>query len=343
MKALDHSSTGTRVQEIPAIHLIIPFRNESRTLPALLERLTEFQDEQGLTLYPLFVDDHSEDSSVDIIKKSILRGLKAELLTSNATGKKAALLTGRQYLKAGFHVTMDADVVPHPQWKNKLSAALSTSADMVILPVLPNQPGNWLSAVSALETISLLGVTMATASIGHPTMANGANLLLRNQMGLDDRPDISSGDDVFVLHDLKRKGGSISAIPRLELAVYTDTPGRWYDWFEQRKRWASKSSNYRDKDTLFLGWSMLFVNGSLLLLLMSLFFTSTGLWMFITLFLTKLALDFLFLHSVCKYYRMTSLLYSYPLAAALNPFQYLVVFLGSRFGGYTWKGRSHSE
>lgn len=342
-KSIHHDDTESGRVDSESIHLIIPFRNEAEQIPQLLERLLEFQEDEGLALNPVFVDDHSDDSSVDMVEHAIGQGLRATLHQSAGFGKKAALMEGRMGLSPGYHVTMDADVVPHRSWKQELHVPLSLSMDMVILPVLPKKPVNSLSKVSALETMSLLGVTMATASLGRATMANGANLMIRNNLGLDDRPEIPSGDDVFLLHDLKRQGGRIGAIPRLQNAVYTATPRRWAEWFDQRKRWAAKSMEYKDRDTLILGWSMLLVNGGILVLLMSIFFTRAWLWMFITLLSTKFVLDFLFLHSICKYYRMTSLLSSYPLAALMNPLQYLAVFIGSRLGGYTWKGRRHSQ
>ena len=98
---------------------------------------------------------------------------------------------------------------------------------------------------------------MRTAKAGRAVMCSGANLIVRRDAWLECEPDlhpeIPSGDDMFLLEAMKRRGKKIAVIDEPDYAAVVRPVPTWRAFFRQRMRWAGKAPKYTDKDILRCG------------------------------------------------------------------------------------------
>ena len=91
------------------ISLLIPFRNEEQQLNQLLDSLTK-QDYGQVLEKVLFIDDHSNDNSKNIIEKySSVLPIEILELPSEKEGKKAAVEFGWRHINSEWIIQLDAD------------------------------------------------------------------------------------------------------------------------------------------------------------------------------------------------------------------------------------------
>ena len=159
---------------------LIPFRNEEKTLPLLLQ---DFLDMKGAIdeLQIILIDDHSTDGTASTVSNLPASGLNLQLVTSNGEGKVAALTTGLALVQTDYIVTLDADIRLEPAWYESILQETCRDMDMCILPVLGLSTGSFASTYSQFDFMSLIGVTFSMAAMGHPVMANGAQLLIKSK------------------------------------------------------------------------------------------------------------------------------------------------------------------
>lgn len=98
---------------------------------------------------------------------------------------------------------------------------------------------------------------MRTAKSGHAVMCSGANLIVRREAWLacepDLHPEIPSGDDMFLLEAMKKRGYNISVIDEPDFTAIVRPAPTWRAFFRQRMRWAGKAPKYTDPDILRCG------------------------------------------------------------------------------------------
>ena len=98
---------------------------------------------------------------------------------------------------------------------------------------------------------------MRTAKRGRAVMCSGANLIVRREVWLacesELHPEIPSGDDMFLLEAVKRKGYQIAVIDEPEYTAVVRPAPTWRAFFRQRMRWAGKAPKYTDKDIIRCG------------------------------------------------------------------------------------------
>jgi len=125
---------------------------------------------------------------------------------------------------------------------------------MVLAPVYQRAGRGFWSHFGVYEFSALQAVTEATAVVGHPVMCNAANMSFRRESYLrhadELRPDLPSGDDMFLLQAVMRDGGAVRHHGRSAAAVETAAAVSAAALLRQRARWASKAFHYRDAPTL---------------------------------------------------------------------------------------------
>ena len=98
---------------------------------------------------------------------------------------------------------------------------------------------------------------MRTAKQGKAVMCSGANLIVRREVWLECEkelhPEIPSGDDMFLLEAVKRRGYKISVIDEPEYTAIVRPLTSWKAFFRQRMRWAGKAPHYTDRDIIRCG------------------------------------------------------------------------------------------
>ena len=105
---------------------------------------------------------------------------------------------------------------------------------------------------------------MRTAKAGHAVMCSGANLIVRREAWLacepDLHPEIPSGDDMFLLEAMKRRGMKIAVIDEPDYTAVVRPAPTWRAFSRQRMRWAGKAPKYTDPDIIRCGALVVAVN-----------------------------------------------------------------------------------
>jgi cellulose synthase/poly-beta-1,6-N-acetylglucosamine synthase-like glycosyltransferase len=150
---------------------------------------------------------------------------------------------------------------------------------------------------------------------------------------------LTSGDDTFFLHALKRQKRKILLLKSKASVVYTLGESTIMGYFNQRIRWVSKSRHYHDRETINLALLVLTVNFTIMSALGYLVIT-TNIGPFIFLFAVKLLVDFVFLRNFMHYFRKKLSIVRFLLYSLIYPFLVLFFTLAGLLWGFQWKGRS---
>ena len=138
--------------------------------------------------------------------------------------------------------------------------AVCQHSGLVILPLkMESESGkpSLLEKLQIAEYAAIQELTMRTAKRGHAVMCSGANLIVRREAWLacepDLHPEIPSGDDMFLLEAMKKRGYKISVIDEPDFTAVVRPQTTWRAFFRQRMRWAGKAPKYTDPDILRCG------------------------------------------------------------------------------------------
>lgn len=240
-----------------SVSVIIACRNEENSLPSILTDL--FAQIYPLELFQvIIVDDNSTDNTQKVLSLYKERS-NLSVLTNSGSGKKSAIRTGIEASESELIITTDADCRMGKNWISSIiSYYKETNSGMIIGPVIIEGKGGFFTRFQELEFLSLQGITAGTAAMKNPVMCNGANLAfkrdyyLRHYRNLHE--EITSGDDMFLLHSLKRENAGDVRFLDAEDAVVTTGPSLSAgEFLNQRSRWLSKAGFYRDWFTIYLG------------------------------------------------------------------------------------------
>jgi cellulose synthase/poly-beta-1,6-N-acetylglucosamine synthase-like glycosyltransferase len=327
-----------------ALSVIIPLRNEEQNIDFLLQSL--FDQDLPRNLYEIImVNDHSTDEGLQIAHKwkSRIKNLTLLDLPDGKDGKKQAVAFGVERARYSRIVFTDADCVHSRSWLSTISREFQhTEASMIIGPVMLSPLRSFFQRLQTLEHASLSASTLGACGLGMPFMASSANLAFdRDRLGFTKEMlnlSQSSGDDVFLLHNAKRKGvEKICCIHSANALVQTKPAETLSDFISQRARWASKAPAYYDWSTIAIALNVLIFNTMLFVLLISsVFFAKT--WIFFCIgFVVKLIVDLPLLWLFLRQYREVSLLWVFLPLQLVYPFYITIAFALSVAMPVRWK------
>ena len=111
--------------------VIVPFKNEQDRITPLLNSIDKLKIPNNVTAAFLFVDDHSEDETTELIKSTLHH--KHHIIVNEGSGKKSAIRTAVNQSTSEYILTWDADIIVREDYFESLSKV--PDADMVIFPV----------------------------------------------------------------------------------------------------------------------------------------------------------------------------------------------------------------
>lgn len=330
--------------------IIVPFRNEAENLPQLLHSFSQLN-------YPrnqfeiLFVNDSSEDNSVEIIKDFPVLTFNYKIIDAarkSNSPKKDAIATAINSIENEWIVTTDADCFVSANWLKSLDNYIQIyNPEMVVGVVSFVSEESFLSQFQQMDMMSLQGATIGTFGIGKPFMCNGANLAYTKKLfqtinGFEGNANIASGDDVFLLQKAisdkaigTKKVGYLKSDNAL---VLTKPLTNWNAVFNQRTRWASKTSSYESSFGKILALIVFAGNFSIILSFFLTLFSMFSFWNWYLLFAIKIFVDFTILYQTGKFLKSKTVKF-FLLINLFYPFFSTAVALYSLFGKYEWKGR----
>jgi cellulose synthase/poly-beta-1,6-N-acetylglucosamine synthase-like glycosyltransferase len=286
-------SKTTETISLDKITVLIPFRNESESLPRIIQSI---KNSMKLPLEIIFINDHSEDTSLAFLQQHV-NDLPITLvsLPDQKIGKKEALRYGMEHAHGDYYLTLDADVFFGPNYFSELEK-LPTAALWILPAILIGRSKRQLWQEIDLHIMNAINVGLY--GLFRPVIASGANLLFSKSAFLasDDyssHQHISSGDDLFLLRDFRKNNKDVRLISEPSLAVYTYAPEGLVAFLHQRIRWISKTNKVKDHFATSLG--------GIQTVLSLVFYTLLGIYLFkaeysemLFLLIVKTGLDLIF-------------------------------------------------
>jgi biofilm PGA synthesis N-glycosyltransferase PgaC len=312
------------------VSVIIACRNEEKLIPLIIDDIIS-QEYNPDYFELIIVDDNSTDHSYQIAKG--YNNIKNLIVLKNkGTGKKKGIRTGVEASRGSFIVTTDADCRMNEKWlKTIVSFYQENNRDMLICPVMLEYHGGFPDWFQELEFLSLQGITAGTAAEGNPVMCNGANLAFRKEVyerhASDLHEELISGDDVFLLHNIKRESGKIAWLESENASVTTRTEPSLKSFLIQRARWISKAGSYNDSYSIILAIVTLLTILFQLSMLILGFFNIIFLLIFLTAFILKSIPDFLILLNRALRHKKKNLLWFFLPGEIIYPFYVTVLFI----------------
>jgi cellulose synthase/poly-beta-1,6-N-acetylglucosamine synthase-like glycosyltransferase len=315
-----------------SISVVIAARNEEETIAQLLTDLAQ----QTITNFEVIVvDDHSTDQTAKIAQGFDF----VTLLKAEAEGKKAAVAQGVAHAKNDIVITTDADCRLPKEWLEKMLAPFAEEdIQLVVGPVAFSEEQNYFEKGQSLEFMSLIGSGAGAIATEKAFMCNAASLAFRKSIFSKTSDEIVSGDDVFLLHHIKKEGGEIAFVKEQSAIVTTSAKENWKSLLQQRQRWAAKSSSYTDKDAQYISWLVFLVNAVLLYAFFQGEYSQIA-----SLLLLKSLVDYPFLKKLSQFFKKESLMDYYIPLQLVYPFYIVYVAVASQLGSFEWKGRKHSK
>jgi cellulose synthase/poly-beta-1,6-N-acetylglucosamine synthase-like glycosyltransferase len=339
-------------EQLPTVTLLIAARNEELRIRKVLECL-EVQDYPQDKLEIVVVDDRSEDGTAGILAEyaAKLPGRFHFLsLTETASGfspKKYALSQGLRLAKGEIIVTTDADCIMSPAWISTLVKEFSPGTGLVSGLTTYYDSGTGMGqGVQDLEFFSYAVVAAALIGLKFPVNGNANNLAYRREVydevaGFASHGGIVSGDDDFLIQSI-HKGGKWEiryAVSR-DSQVQTEPPVDLRQFWEQRKRWASKCSLYEPKQTAFLACIFAYYAAIPICLIGGLF---QPIWLYAGLasWFIKTGADWVVMRRAAALFAKRPLMRWFVPTALLHIPLILAAVVAGSFGEFTWKGQKH--
>ncbi|MBW4362384.1 glycosyltransferase family 2 protein [Flavobacterium taihuense] len=322
--------------------IIVPFRNEAKNLPILLESFSQLNYPTDL-FEVILVDDESSER-LQIAEYRIQITTIDNLRISNSP-KKDAITTAMEIVKTDWVITTDADCVVPKNWLLALDNFIQLHhVSMIAGAVTYDCNNSFLHHFQQLDLASLQGATIGSFGIKKGFMCNGANFaytksFFQKLKGFDGNTTIASGDDVFLLQKaIAKHPEKVAYLKSKDTIVTTKPVNNWKSLFYQRVRWASKTTSYQSDFGKRLGLLVFMMNFGLVCSFVLTFFGLISLPILGLYFLIKFGIDVVLIKQTNNF--LTKRKMRYLLLSSLwYPFFSTAVALYCLFGKYEWKGR----
>lgn len=312
--------------------VIVVFKNEEERLRVLLSAMAN-QSYKSFQL--ILVNDHSSDESLQVIE--FMRHLlpPINLIQASGHGKKNGLKEALDSTDAELILTTDADCKPVSMWvETMLDFYRCYNSDLILAPVKFSRSDNMFQKLQQVEFISLVASTLGATGISAPIMANGANMAFTHKAWTQIeslKPNYSSGDDMFLLHGVKKNNGKINFIKSRNALVYTEAADSVRGFLQQRQRWTSKASGYTDFDSILTAIIVFLINFAIVASAALAFVDIQYLQYCVLLIVAKFSVDYGFLLLCNRFFGITNLFAKSILIAIPYPFYILFTSLTGIF------------
>ena len=328
------------------VSIIIAARNEEDKIAKTIDDV--LAQHYPKTLFELIIiDDHSTDRTAEIVKN--YTGVKLIQLNEPAvlnSYKKMAIQKAIGEAKGDLIITTDADCRMGQHWLATIVAYYEENGyKMISSPVAYFEEKSIFEDLQSLEFSYLIGLGASTIGNKNPSTCNGANLAYEKKAffevgGFKGIDDLASGDDELLLHKMAAiYGDRIGFLKNKDAIVYTHAKPSLTEFIQQRKRWASKSTRYKDKSVIILGVSIWLFNVSIVVnSILCIFFAGVAPFLLFQI-ISKLLVEFVFLYKMVGFFKRKNLLFLLPVLNALHIIYLIYIGIAGNSGKYNWKGR----
>ena len=343
-----------QIQASPAVSILVCARNEEQNIAECLRAILA-QSYAG-TLEILVANDRSTDHTATILAEFTqsnpqVRILNIEQVPTGFTPKKNAITQLAKMAQGEILLLTDADCIVPQTWVKEMVACYTDDVDWVSGYSYFYEKKNCnslLHGVDALDFLSHRTIDAAGIGLGFPITACGQNLSYRKSVfeelqGFAGVAHVTSGDDDLLMHKLAAKRpNAIRYCMQPGSFVFSRSKDTWHEVWEQRKRWASKTTQYNASAVLILSSIFAFYVLILLGLLASLaygIFTRDLSWfkMFAVAWLWKTVWDALVMAKGMQLFHEMRLWKWFIPTALLHIPMIVGAVLSGLLGKFTWK------
>lgn len=330
------------------VSILIAARNEEDKIFKTISDILA-QDYPSHLVELIVVDDHSTDSTSEIVLSFADKGVKLVVLNESKplnSYKKKAITEAIKLSEAELIITTDADCRMSPDWlKTIIGFYEAGNYKLISSPVLYFEEKSTFEKMQSLEFLFLVGLGAAGVGNKMPSTCNGANLAYRREVfyelkGFQGIDQLASGDDELFLHKVASVyPDGIGFCKARGAMVYTHAKSSLSEFIQQRKRWASKSTKYKNKAVVFIGVLVWVFN--LLIVLSSIlgFFNPFYWYLCLGIISIKFVAELFFQIVLCRFANRIKLLWLLPLLTITHIFYMLYIGVAGNSGKYNWKGR----
>jgi len=330
------------------VSILIAARNEEDKIFKTISDILA-QDYPSHLVELIVVDDHSTDSTSEIVLSFADKGVKLVVLNESKplnSYKKKAITEAIKLSEAELIITTDADCRMSPDWlKTIIGFYEAGNYKLISSPVLYFEEKSTFEKMQSLEFLFLVGLGAAGVGNKMPSTCNGANLAYRREVfyelkGFQGIDQLASGDDELFLHKVASVyPDGIGFCKARGAMVYTHAKSSLSEFIQQRKRWASKSTKYKNKAVVFIGVLVWVFN--LLIVLTSIlgFFNPFYWYLCLGIISIKFVAELFFQIVLCRFANRIKLLWLLPLLTITHIFYMLYIGVAGNSGKYNWKGR----
>ncbi|MBC8320948.1 MAG: glycosyltransferase [Bacteroidetes bacterium] len=345
-------STPVNKQEsnpVVNVSVVIAVRNESRNIQNLLRQIVN-QNYNSNSYEIIIVNDHSTDNTIQLVNQVLNKhpDIKIKVIEARGEGKKSALKEGIEISSAQLIVTTDGDCHVKQGWLLSIVNYYNLSGcKLIIGPVIYEHEKTILQKMFSLDFVSLVASGAGSAGVGLPLMGNGANLAFERNTyneisSRGNQAKYASGDDVFLIHKVTSRYGAkaVGFLRNNDAIVSTLPPLSLYDFFDQRKRWASKAMGYRTAWPVIVSLTVFFFNAILFIMLASSLYFTWLLPVYIMVIITKFLIDMPLVFNFLSFAQKPNLKPILFLMEFVYPLYIVMVAITSFIFRFDWKGRS---
>ena len=202
---------------------------------------------------------------------------------------------------------------------------------------------NFFHSFFEFDVLLINALNAGVSGWSRPIVASGANLLISKSSydacsRFSHHEHIASGDDVYLMKDLRAENKEFLISTSSHVLVTTETPRSWREFLNQRIRWIAKTGHVNDPLANAIGIGQaIFAMGFLALIISLMISRNYGL--FWTLYGIKCLLDFIFFSPYFLRFKRFNALMLLPLYLVIFPFYNVLLLLLVPFFKPTWKGR----
>lgn len=350
-RALGKVRLGNSIRSpLPSVSILVSARNEEEGIRRTLDSLMAQRYKGRWDIW--IADDRSTDRTPQILAEYAERFpdrihvLTISELSPGESAKKNAIAKLVEASSGEILLLTDADCVVLPTWIRSMVREFEPGIDFVAghsYIELPADRQNWLLNMQAVETMAYRIAGTGALAMGMPITSTGNNLAYRRSFfesvhGFEGVSKIQSGDDDLLLQKLVREA-PWKARYSVDPDAFVTTRGKETlpELWEQRKRWASKTTYYAKKTVALLVVIFLFFCTLSLGYVLS-FFSSKILLATVFGFFVKLVGDTFVELRGLRIFRQRSLFkWFLPVEIVHAPFTVFAVLFGVA-GHFKWKG-----
>lgn len=333
---------------VTKVTIMIAARNEEASISYTIDDILAQEYPKHLTEI-IIVDDHSTDGTANIIRSYADKEVKLLQLNEDKplnSYKKKAIARAIDMSVGDLMVATDADCRMGNKWLSSIVNYFETSGSVMISsPVAYFEERSLFEYMQTLEFAYLIGIGAAFIGNGRASTCNGANLAYRKDVfyevgGFSGIDDLASGDDELLLQKVaERYSGRIGFLKLREAIVYTHAKHTLNEFLQQRRRWASKSTRYKDKKIVALAVGIWLFNLSLLVNAGLSFYNIYFFKLFALQFLLKYLFEVAFLLPITAFLKRTWLVGLLVLLIPVHIIYFVYIGLMGNTRKYVWKGR----